>query len=331
MGVFYRSFAINDKSEIWSPGLFSDHHPLTGGPPVVQEWEDAVANNANILPITSLSHITHNEQAAAIKGNDDGNFVFKPKAKFGKRMYQREGSYVGGTFKKTYNPDTRQDEFTRILHNVPVFPGQISWWGISRTDCHETGTIDDFQERLVESKGNNSNLVEAHYLVPESRYGNQEFIVSLSDLMTIYKQSRTDCTDKKVCLQNAGTLRYKYEICYIIMVAMEHDSVERDFPSIYSEPIFQHKGLIDNNGKLSDSSITPDFKIKHPFTYSRNSEIPYWDNYSWETLAFALYFPDDPQMVLECPTKYCREKEIKHCSPCLSKQQNHQGDWVCPN
>ena len=42
-----------------------------------------------------------------------------------------DGSPMGEMFKMTgYNPSTKQDTFTRILPDSPVFPGPISWWGI---------------------------------------------------------------------------------------------------------------------------------------------------------------------------------------------------------
>ena len=55
---------------------------------------------------------------------------------------------------------------------------------------------------------------------------------SLPDLLTSYKESGTDCTTGKVCFMKAGTLSYKYEICCVIMVAMEGDMEDQVFPSI---------------------------------------------------------------------------------------------------
>ena len=329
MGVFYRYFTDDKISEIWIPELFSDCHPLKGEFPVVQSWQDTVKTKANILSITSLSHITHNREATAIRGND-GKFVFKPTVKVGKAMGEYDGSPVGKTFKAD-----GQDTFKRILPDSPVFPGQISWWGISSTNCHETERICNFRAKLVKSKEAIPGLLEVNYLkdIPDSRYGNREFIVSLPHLMNSYKQSRTDCKDKEVCLKNAGTLRYRYEICYVIMVAMEGD-VDGVFPSMFGEPHFKQDGLIDNNGKLIDSSITPGFQIMHPFSNGYFSYMEYWDKYSWETLAFALYFPNNSQMVLECPEELCREREIHHSYyHCTSTQPIYPGshDWVCPN
>ena len=295
---------------------------------MVQEWQDAVKTNANILPITSLSLVTHNKQAAAVRGNG-GKLVFKPKAKVGKALYRHDGTTVGETFKVTgYNSSTKQDTFTRILPDSPVFPGLISWWGISSTNLRETELGHNFRARLVESQEIKPGLVEANYLrdVTESRCGNCEFVVSFPDLMKSYKQSRTDCKDKEVCLKNAGTLRYKYEICYVIIVAMEGD-VDDVFPSRFDEPRFKQDGLIDINGKLIDSTITPGFQIMHPFAQCTNT----WVSYSWETLAFGLYFPDNPQMVLECPKEHCREREINHSFCDLTTPSPGSSHWVCPN
>ena len=125
-----------------------------------------------------------------------------------------------------------------------------------------------------------------------------------------------------MCLKNAGTLRYKHEICHVIMVAME-DDVNAISPSMYGEPRFKQDGFIDQNRKINDLSHPPGFQITHPFT-------KYWGYYcSWETLAFALYFPDNSQKNLECPNSSCKERKIGH-TYCTSTQP-YQGTWICPN
>jgi len=301
---------------------------------VVQAWQEPVETNTNILPITSLSHVTHNREAIEIRKNDE-KLVFKPKAKVGKAIDKYDGSPVGKTFKPTgyRNPLTKQDMFTRILPDQPVFPGQISWWGISsnwaQTDCGAT-----FRTTLDNSIKYTS-LFEANYLkcVPHSRYGNKEFICSFQYLMTYYKQSRNDCVNKKVVLKRAGTLRYRYEICYVIMAAMEGD-VDGTYPSMFVEPRFKHNNLIDENGKLISCSTPPGFQINHPFSGYHDLVTNSWVNYSWETLAFGFYFPDNFQMALELPRHLCREEGIPHSTRiCTSKQPTggYGSPWVCPN
>ena len=314
--------------EVRIPKKFSSFHPLLRKEPqLIKPWERIVAANANILPINSLSHITHDVEATAISQTS----LVIPRIKTGKDLGRYDGSPVGETFKMTnYNPSEQWDTFTRIPPDSPVLPGRISWWGISSTNCHETELGRQFRVGLVESKKTMPGLVEASYLrdvhESDSRYGNREFTVSFPNLLKHYKQSRNNCEDKEVCLRNAGTLRYKYEICHVIMTAMEGDVADQDFPSMYDEPRFQHNGLIDTNGKLIDSSITPGFQIRHPFTHSTKAYV----SYSWETLVFALYFPDSPQSVLVCPKEDCKEKKIKH-SFCIKTKPVYPRKWVCPN
>ena len=84
------------------------------------------------------------------------------------------------------------------------------------------------------------------------------------------------------------------EICYVIRVAMEDDMEDQVFPSI------------DGSGSILR------FTINHPFSSCRDYITNSCISYSWETLAFGLYFPGSPEMVLQCPKDYCCEKEINH-------------------
>ena len=81
---------------------------------MVQEWQDTIEVNENILPITSLSHITHNKQEKLI-GGYGGIFVFKPKTKFGKALVKYDGTPVGETFEAT-----GQSTFRHIPYRSPV-------------------------------------------------------------------------------------------------------------------------------------------------------------------------------------------------------------------
>ena len=70
---------------------------------------------------------------------------------------------MGETFKMTgYNASTKQDTFTRILPDSPVFPGPISLWGISSTNCHEIELGLQLRAELAESKITKPGLVEAN-------------------------------------------------------------------------------------------------------------------------------------------------------------------------
>ena len=297
--------------EILYPGVFTDWHPYHGKPAVSVYWQPHVAAGSNILPINYLSHVTHNQQADNIEG--DKFFIFKPKTKVGKHLVF-DGSPLGETFKAV-----NEDRFDRIPFGCPVFPGQITWWGVSMHKSQET----DQGKALKEATRTFFNL--ADYLTSPvcSRYGNNEFIVPFHDVMSRYKISRTDCGVKNVYLKLGGTLRYKLEVCYVIIVAMEEDITDdeelKELPSVHNKPPFIHNGCIDEDGKVINEE-KPSFEISHIFS-----------NTIWDTLAFGFYFPRHSRLSLKCPKDFCKITEIEHEFCTSTKPPRGGGKWVCPN
>ena len=255
----------------------------TGKPYLQPSWLEATTDGANSLPILSLTHVTHNRAAELIRQNDLV-FVFEPHEKVGKTLNRLDGSKkIGETFIKV------EVGYQKILPDAPVFPGYLSWWGISSQDSYKSDHGRNFREALVEAKKSTPYLKEAGYLKipPSSRYGNHGFIFSFQDLMNGYI-SRNDGKVKDVYLKKAGALRYKHEICYVIIVVMTEDLENKniqELPSIFYEPCFDHNGCIDEDGKLINDR-SPSFKLKHPI-----------ESYSWESMAFAFYFPSSNDLL----------------------------------
>ena len=302
------------------PGEFTDQHPSGEGEPVVSPlWQPYVTAGSNILPIHYLSHVTHDKQAEEIK--QDEVSVFKAKAKWGKSLGKYDGFPVGETFKPV-----NEDKFEQIPFGEPVFPGQITWWGISMHEVEATEQGSKFKKAVKDV----SEKTEAQYpplpeylkVPPRSRYGNNEFVIRFHDLMKSFKESRTDCGgDKDVYLKLGGTLRYKHEVCYVIIVAMAEDISDeyfKELPSVYNKSPFIHNGCIDKDGKIINEE-TPSFEINHIFS----------DN-TWETLAFGFYFPE-PHISL--PKRQCTERTINHNTRiCIStKPPAKYEKFVCPN
>ena len=316
------SYFTEEKGKYWEvlyQGEFSDKHPLTGKPcaPPRPSWQEATTDGANSLPILSLTHVTHNREAEQIRQNDLV-FVFKPRKKFGKTLDRHDRSKkIGETFIKV------DDGYKRILPDALVFPGYLSWWGISSQDSYKSDHGRNFREALVKAK-ERDYLKEAGYLKipPSSRYGNRGFIFSFQDLISGYKASRNHCKVKDVYLKKAGTLRYKREICYVIIVVMTDDlenKTIRELPSIFYEPCLDHNGCIDEDGKLINDR-SPSFKLKHPI-----------ESCNWESMAFAFYFPSSNNL-LRLNKELGREVEVDHTF-CTSKRPRRHPpyDWVCPN
>ena len=209
-------------------------------------WQSHVAAGSNILLIRYLSHVTHNLEADKIKKAEF--LASKPHPKVGKQV----GKYDGTPVSETYKP-FQKDLFEKIYSEDPVFPGQLTWWGINMHWRQEVGHHGKaFNEALERS----SKMEVADYLKSEacSRYGNNEFIVPFHDLIKSYKESQTDCGVKDVYLKLGGTLRYKLEVYYVIIVAMAEEITDdeelKEMPSVHNKPPFVHNSCIDEDGKV---------------------------------------------------------------------------------
>ena len=64
---------------------------------------------------------------------------------------------------------------------------------------------------------------------PESPYGSVAFSIQLSDILRDYEKAR-NIQGARVCLKVGGTLRYRKEICYVVIVCLKDDNELRDMP-----------------------------------------------------------------------------------------------------
>ena len=266
------SYFTPDKSwEVFYRGIFTDKHPNPNlGPqsapsaPVVPPSllnppANILLNNIlsqsvvtpcgtfvpRSLSIPALSHITHNQQAEQIGWNEH-LFNFIPR--------QRVTKDYGGTFE---NYEGTFKNYVKMADNSLVFPGYLSWWGISSQRADRTVACPEFKNAIDQVKGVflPRHIFEAEYLKypPESKYGNKAFI-EFPNLIGSYMSSREDSFSKAVYLKKAGTLRYKNEICYVVMVVMEEDLLQySDIAALQGmnrEPKFGHNNCIDENGKI---------------------------------------------------------------------------------
>jgi len=140
--------------------------------------------------------------------------------------------------------------------------------------------------------------------------------VSFYDLLKSYANSR-QCSMSKIHLKIGGTLRYRYEVCYVTIICTEDD-----LETFSKFKDFKHQ---DQDGGVIDHRAVPTFSPQYVISYYSGTR----KSVSWEGIAFALYFPNGDQ-TLSCPTAVVEEREIKH-EFCTSKQPptNPQGrKWV---
>lgn len=88
------------------------------------------------------------------------------------------------------------------------------------------------------------------------------------------------CEVGNVYLKLGGTLRYKCEIAYVVIVCTSRDcKILHNYPSITQSKVLDSDHLVDENGRICDLHQDLYFATRHVNTY-----------FAYETLNFAFYF-----------------------------------------
>ena len=241
-----------------------------------------------IIPIYNLSHITHADQAMDITPNEIQDYYkFKPNLKKG-----RDGTY-----------EHVRGSFVKIQHYNDVLPGKYSWWEIDTTQWYSTPGSEGNAYGMAAANLQSSRYFLAPYLSNprESMYGNYGFVVDFKELLKSYMDSRTDIVDpndRAVCLRVCGTFEYRYEICYVVMVCTKYDHILQQYPSLFSDTIFDiaHNGQILEIQTVERSYTHSSLDNLNMLTFEPQYLIkcaPTRQYSCYETPAFAFYFPED--------------------------------------
>ena len=181
-------------------------------------------------------------------------------------------------FGESFRQITRENPTKyRKLSDSSVLRGYYTWWGVSThwwylntvSGCHLKGIIEAISEpyEYIGDHKNSPSFVVPRFLAnpTESVYGDKAFTIKFSELLKSYKSSRSDKPLSSVYLKLGGTLRYRYEICYVVIVCME-DEMKRPKINVIGQSVFDLNGLVDDNGKVVfnqlDKSV-PYFKARH--------------------------------------------------------------------
>ena len=304
--------------EVFFRYIFTHVHPHTdkvGGDQLQQYYPE--------IALDRLSHITHNKEALAIMSGD-GECKFNPKERYGK-AYKWDGSPKGESFRDSFlnsedeimpNIKPPSQLYMKIDDRTTLMPrGFYSWWGISVPSEYS-------QLCSIPNESCPSYLQSPQ----DSQYGNKSFSIELSRLLQCYQTSHED-EKPDVYLLRGGTLRYKHEVCYVIIVCTEshrHSEPLKEYPAIKpgaKNLVVDFKKLTDDNGIVKDYSG----KCRPIFTpqYLNTSE-------TWESVAFAFYFNRRGGRLI-CPSDAVDLEDIEH-SRCFKKRQFQEFEkWRCPN
>ena len=284
------------------------------------------------IPVKQLSHITHDKEMREIitSSTDDGFYKMRPSRKVGK-AYKWDGTPIGESFFLDCTPlppveKLRGESFTYVSNEKSLMPeGCYSWW---------SAKIEGYSGQNIRPDA----LPEYLQIPRTSPYGNNEIFGDLNKLLQSYQNSRA-VKDKPrpIYLLAGGTLRYKREICCVVIVCTADDKESaalKDYKPVITkpepnDPTFDLNGLTDDTGKVLtdkagkviDQSGTrqPTFCPKFLSTYK-----------SWANLAFAFYFDDSGTGCLSISTKDLRRGSIEH-SRCVKAKPGKGRRWVCPN
>ena len=314
--------------------------------PFLYSFQRANLQNLKGLKFSTnvLCHVTHNLQAGEIRPNwiDRQHYTFKSKQELGKE-YIYDGRPLGETYLSIvpfYNlkefpefvgepitPD--QMKYQKIPGTDPVLPGYYSWWGINLEDQLPQEAIDAV--RSLEQRGTYVAGYVKH--PPVSSNGNNAFCVSFYNLLKSYANSR-QCSISKIHFKVGGTLRYRYEVCYVTIICTEDDletfSNFNDFKheDILVNRVLELNGLVGQDGGVVNPRAVPTFSPEYVISYYSGTR----KSINWEGIAFALYFPNS-DLTLRCPRAFVEERSIRH-EFCISKQpptNPQRMEWVCPN
>ena len=327
------------------------------------------------IPIHSLSHVTHDENAEEI--NVEGEYYeFTTNKKDGK-SYSKHGNSWGQSWK--YSPDKTSDDtslakevggdygehkildprhvqYDRISPGATILPGTYSWWGLhpheEQTDSKPVRS--NSKARSNSKVRSNAKVCSTHISIlphelqdaikslekksvyvpnymahtPTSPYGNNCFYSSFKDSLESYATSRETKTSQ-LCLKVGGTLRYRNEICHVVIVCKQDDAALSSYAPItprMKAGVLETRGLVDRNGKVKDVDAIPKFQPQYVISKIGKR------NLSYENVAFAFYF-SEMERLLRCRKDSVKRLKVRHTQKqCIKTRPNaEKGTWKCPN
>ena len=316
-------------TELFYPNVFTQLDKNGVLPVVYPHASEKLRGEGVAVPIITLSHVTHDKEADKICHEME----FKGRQKFGKTL-----KYDGRSCGESLRPSTKSEGFFKIPDSETVFPGYYSWWGTYPTEQEGYTTPTEIKKELdaIYVKERYRAMVPDYIKeYPESRYGNHAFICGFKDLIIAYAQARKTETGN-VCIRKGGTLRYTFEICYVLIICTDKAKDTEDLNEFKSLPPvserFNMNGFTNGDGKIDNLDAIPTFHPEYIVSWSKHISEPQQvkgDKYCNEHTAFAFYFPKEKSMKVA----QCVERGVQHNSwRCIKTQPT--GDyrpWKCPN
>ena len=279
------------------------------------------------INVTKLCHVTHDEEFYNISKDD--KYVFIPRQKFGKAGYNYDGAPIGESYvicDPSDVPPNRQTRYRYVSRDEEVLPGYYIWWSIDHSCIFP-------REPYLNLMQNTGREVYGYYTNEpfkypiKSRYGNHKFTSNIKELLKCY-QTAYGSPLPRIEFRCGGTLRYRCEICYVVIVCAVHPDSEHPL-SKDEFPIWKDLEVEYVNGKIVSIQI----KIRNGISgvYCHGVINKQTKSFSWDTYVFALYFPDS-KYKLELPKSNTTTSLIEHNYCIKTKPDPLNNDkFTCPN
>lgn len=209
----------------------------------------------------------------------------KAKATFKGRMKEVKCSYkTGEACVQTWQG--KGDSLVQLSVKKWMLPSHYVWYGVP--DCkHDSLQLVVGKEQATEEEFRQDWKLE-------SRYGMHSFVVNIHKVLQAYRESVGHCLGNitpRVVLRCGGTLLYRYEVCYVVIVTYIGDEIHDSFPPVTDPscddgkpPLFDWSPLLDDSGCYTEErggypTFTPRHKKIHHSQY-------------WDQFVLAVHLPE---------------------------------------
>ena len=259
--------------------------------------ECKLESKGQLEKIYKIAHVTHKSNMATIDvvGHQ---YRFEPKQKYGKCGYEvTDGSPLGESYRCVLDrkTPTTETQYTKVTDKELLLPdGYYSWWGPSN--------------------------------VMSSMYGTEKLTTNFKSALGKFKWFHKDPDEldpPDVYLRVGGTLRYKKEICYVIVIHTDNgasNEIEK-LPPLRNNAHFKLNGFLDARGRVVDWEAVPEFIFGQ------------FEGGCKDHFAFAFYFNDN-----ESPFRLDKvdKSQVRHdrCLRSFKVKPEFRPDpdrcWYCP-
>lgn len=267
------------------------------------------------MTIESLYHVTHQRNFDDIfQRGRNPFFLLEPHEKKGKHGYGIfNGSPLGHSFSALHNDDPPTEDSQYQYHSpegVPLLPGSYIWWSVG-IEPHQFEVPDRFQASEIFANG-------------ESLYGSKKISGNFKDVLVAYQECFEDLSP--IELRIGGTLRYRHEVCHIVIVNAaipDHKDVRNvNYPIWNDADGVQVEICYDQDNKVSHAEAS--FIVK-------NGLKDQDQGLSWDHVVFAFYFPRSKSKMV-CRKPPFDDTEVPHSrDKCLRSRRDRPRKPLCPD